>query len=169
MGTLKIRLIQAQNLKCVKVFGEEYKNCYVVFTFDKKRILSSVKDGTLNPVLWGKEYVIDNVPYPSSSNLAIVVVCKGEYIDKTLGVVVVSNKDNWIGDPVDQWLMLHNKEGQSVGEINVNIHWTKLEQQEAQRTDQEVTQEEARKMADCSKVIKSIHPILFTVHAGLLL
>ena len=120
MGTLKIRLNQARNLRGPELLRLE--DCYIVFTFGKKRKVSSVKYGETAPV-WNEDFIIENVPYPP--NVAITVVYKGDKKDKVLGVRS-SEVEMWTkgtNPRKDKWLPLADKDGVYVGEVQFQIHW----------------------------------------------
>lgn len=83
VGILEFRLNSAHDLRGPELLN--LNDCYVVFTFEKRRMRSTVKYGTTKPV-WNEKYDLDNVMYPPPTKAAITVVYKNHPTDKVLGV-----------------------------------------------------------------------------------
>jgi len=197
IGKLEIKLNKARNLRGPELLHKE--NCYVVFRYGKTIVSSSVKYGTVAPV-WEQgeqDFVIDNVPYPSSSKVAITVVYRGQERDEVLGATYPSMSKWTTGTNPreDKWSIISTKDGIYAGEINFHIHWTeheppKLEPPRLESPKHEPPKHEPPKLESSkleppkleppkleppklepsySQVFKSIDPVLLGVHAGLLL
>ena len=165
LGKLEIKLYQARDLKGPDVLGK--KDCYVVFTFGEKRVSSSVKEGTTEPV-WNEEFEIDNVPYPPKTKVAITVVYKGnKYKDEVLGVTAPSVRlwTTGTNPRKDQWLDIGDMHAYYMGKVQFHIHWTKHESPKLEPP----KLESPKLKPPYSQVFKSIDPVLLGVHAGLLL